>query len=146
MKDLLYIVGNGFDIHHGIKSAYAEFGKYLNVRDPEVYSIAEKYFDVDAEFWSDFEQRLASFDTARLIDDAGDLLVGYGSEQWKDADNHSYPDEIKDSADAISVKMKGHFVDWIRSLTIPVPSAIGDKLLHIDNGGTFMNFNYTDSL
>ncbi|WP_084646384.1 AbiH family protein [Devosia insulae] len=38
MSKRLYIVGNGFDRHHGIPSDYSEFGAYLKgVDDDRVY-------------------------------------------------------------------------------------------------------------
>ena len=36
-EQILYIVGNGFDLHHGIPSSYAAFGRYLKEVDSETY-------------------------------------------------------------------------------------------------------------
>ena len=69
----LYIIGNGFDIHHGIDSKYSAFGKFLFVNDRETYNFVEKYFAVEDDFWSDFEARLADFDAGSLIENASDF-------------------------------------------------------------------------
>jgi hypothetical protein len=46
---------------------------------------------------------------------------------------------------ALSRGLKSQFATWIRQLEIPEPSVI-QKLLHLDVGATFLNFNYTPSL
>ena len=80
MTTKLYIVGNGFDIHHGIPSSYSEFGKFLLARDRETAQLFEEYFSVDELFWSEFESRLASFDAYGLLERAVDFLVPYCAE------------------------------------------------------------------
>jgi hypothetical protein len=49
MTDTLYIVGNGFDLHHGIRSSYKAFGEYLKGHDRNTYDVVERFFDVDAD-------------------------------------------------------------------------------------------------
>lgn len=59
----LYIVGNGFDLRHGIPSRYLDFGSYLKEVDPETYEMVDRYFVVDDSFWWEFEDRLAELDS-----------------------------------------------------------------------------------
>jgi hypothetical protein len=55
MNDLvLYIVGNGFDLHHQIKSSYSDFGEYVKTVDPELYETVEEYFSFGGK-WSNLE-------------------------------------------------------------------------------------------
>ncbi|MER8808248.1 AbiH family protein [Mesorhizobium australicum] len=37
MVKTLYIVGNGFDLRHGIPSSYKAFGEYLRTVDAKTY-------------------------------------------------------------------------------------------------------------
>lgn len=146
MARKLYVVGNGFDLHHGIPSSYRAFGVFLKGRDRSTYDAVERYFTVDADFWSEFEQRLADFDVDALADDAGQFLVNYGAEDWSDAYHHDYQYEINVAVEAISSTLRSRFAEWVRQLPIPIASDVQDKLLNIDVAASFLNFNYTNSL
>jgi hypothetical protein len=146
MTRTLYIIGNGFDLHHGIPSRYSDFGRFLAGKDKEAYEFIERYFPVDDDFWTDFESGLAHFDAYTVMDDASDFIVPYGADDWKDANHHDYQFEIQQIVEAVSTRMKAAFVEWIRQLPIPSPAAVADRRLQIDPSATFLNFNYTTSL
>jgi hypothetical protein len=146
MDHKLYIVGNGFDIHHGIPSKYSEFGRYLEAYDRDTADLVKRSFWVDKDFWSEFEARLASFDANRLVNETSDFLVPYSAEDWSDAYHHDYQYEINRVVEALSVTLRVRFGAWVRQLPIPDPSSIRCILLPIDPGATFLNFNYTPSL
>ncbi|MEX5528372.1 AbiH family protein [Pseudomonas syringae] len=40
---ILYIIGNGFDLHHGLPTQYKHFKDYLRTEDPEVYDWVDSY-------------------------------------------------------------------------------------------------------
>jgi hypothetical protein len=142
----LYIIGNGFDIHHGIPSHYREFGKFLAAKDQETFDLVDRYFAVEDDFWFEFEDRLATFDADTLIEEASDFLASYATEDWSDAFHHDYEYEVGKVVKALSVTMKARFAEWISQLPIPEASAIEGKLIHLDPNATFLNFNYTPSL
>lgn len=146
MNHRLYIIGNGFDLHHGIPSSYQAFGHYLRHVDTHTFKLVEEYFDVDDGFWSDFEDRLADFDAYTLVENASQFLVGYGADDWSESGHHDYQYEIDRVVEAISRSMRERFVEWIRQLAIPPASAIGDCRLAVESDATFLNFNYTPSL
>ena len=56
----LYIIGNGFDIGHGIPCKYSDFYTYLESNREDVLEEMEQYYyvDSDSELWSDFERGL----------------------------------------------------------------------------------------
>jgi hypothetical protein len=145
MTDTLYIIGNGFDLHHGIPSSYKEFGIYLNAYDRKTYDVMEAYFDVNADFWAQFEERLASFDSNTLIQDAGDFLKSYAAPDWSDAYHHDYQFETSRVVEAISVTLRLRFAEWIRQLPIPAPSSIAGRRVPVDTSSIYLNFNYTPS-
>ncbi len=54
----LYIIGNGFDMQHGIKSKYSDFREYIETKDESLKAKPEEYFDSDV-LWSNFEEASA---------------------------------------------------------------------------------------
>ena len=39
VDNVLYIIGNGFDLHHGVASSYASFCKWLEKHDFELFNL-----------------------------------------------------------------------------------------------------------
>lgn len=58
----LFIVGNGFDLNHGIKSSYSDFRKWLKKNKPIFYGKLSKQYPKRAHLWKDFEENLPKFD------------------------------------------------------------------------------------
>lgn len=64
---ILYIIGNGFDLWHGLATGYSQFYEYAK----DTLNDAERYFDpgdVD-DLWSDFESSLGTYDWRELFDE-----------------------------------------------------------------------------
>lgn len=133
----LYIVGNGFDRYHGIPSDYRDFARYLATTDRTVHRMVEEYFAADAEFWAEFETRLAEFDEHQAVDYASQFLddKGYGDFQY----------ELEQIATGLSSGLRSHFADWVRGLPIPDRGSIRVPL-NIDRSAAFLTFNYTPTL
>jgi hypothetical protein len=142
-KDRLYIIGNGFDLHHGIKSRYWDFRVYLYKKNPDLVEKLEEYFGNDA-LWSNFEETLAYLDTEQIVDECSDFLVPYSAEDWSDAYHHDYQYELQKQIDFITEDLKREFTDWILQLTIPENAV--DRKIPIDVSSRFINFNYTPFL
>jgi hypothetical protein len=140
MNNRLYIIGNGFDIHHGIKSRYSDFKIYVYNKDKELFDALGKYFNPD-ELWSDFEETLAYLDTDTIKDDKSGFIKSYGAEDWSDAYHHDYQYEIQQTIDLVTVRLRIHFTEWILQLN-PPPKPI----LILDNNSRFLTFNYTSTL
>jgi len=140
MSSRLYIIGNGFDIYHGINSRYSNFKDYVEDNDNDLYEMLEEYFDTDS-LWSDFEETLAHIDIDTIVDDAENYLVSYGAENWSDANHHDYQYEIQRVVDIVTKQLKQHFTDWILQLDIP-----NNPQLTLDKHSKYLTFNYTDTL
>lgn len=145
-EQILYIVGNGFDLHHGIPSSYAAFGRYLKEVDAETYGQLELYFSVDDDFWWQFEAQLAHLDTDSLLDAATAYLTSYGAEDWSEAGHHDYEYELDRVVVAISSKLRLRFSEWVRQLVIPPPTLLIGKLLPLRRDARYLTFNYTETL
>ena len=142
-KDRLYIIGNGFDLHHGLKSSYKDFKAYLVDKDNDLVQKLEEYFEGDS-LWSDFEETLSYLDTENIIDECLNYLVSYSAEDWSDAHHHDYQFEVQKRIDIITESLKKKFTEWILHLILP--SDADDKKIPIKTDSVFINFNYTNTL
>ncbi len=139
----LYIIGNGFDIAHGIKSRYADFRDFVRTADSTLYQSLEELFDPNS-LWSDFERALAEIDTDSIIDHATNYLESYAAEDWSDAYHHNYQYEIEQKIQLVTVDLLALFRRWI--LGLQIPSNHGNEILKLDQDGLFLTFNYTSTL
>lgn len=141
----LYIIGNGFDIHHGIPSRYSNYRDWLEENDAVLIERLRNYYDVDdKEWWNQFELELGHPDMADYIDEtAFENEPDYGSDEFRDRDYHAGQIEAENEIGNLVSNIKGTFVDWVGSL--PAPKS--DKKIQLDKDDAFfINFNYTDTL
>ncbi len=141
----LYITGNGFDLHHNIRSSYSEFGEYVKEVDSELHETFEEYFSFEGN-WADLETTLAYLDADSIIDYASNFLVSYGAEDWSDAYHHNYQYEVNRIVESLSKGLKKVFTDWVINLHIPEQSSCPVPLLNLDQNSLYLNFNYTNTL
>ena len=139
----LYIIGNGFDLQHGMKSKYSDFREYLIKIDENLVENLEKYFGYES-LWSEFEETLSELDTERIKDECMVYFVQYGADNWSESANHDYQYEIEKRIDIILRILKNEFREWILQLEIPEISY--KKVVDIDKNAVFINFNYTTTL
>lgn len=50
----LVIVGNGFDLHHGIKTSYSHYKDWLTIVHPDLFEQLNRYIDTSGDWWNDF--------------------------------------------------------------------------------------------
>ena len=141
----LYVIGNGFDLHHKIKSSYGEFGKYVKNSNPLLHDVFENYFSFEGN-WSSLEETLAHLDVDLIIDEASDFLVSYAAEDWSDAYHHDYQYEVARIVNLLSKTLKEEFTNWILELDIPDTNSCDVALLPLDATARYLNFNYTNTL
>lgn len=63
----LYIIGNGFDIHTGLATRYSDFQLWLEYNYPVIYENMQAVYDIDTEWWNDFEVQLGNLDVNKFI-------------------------------------------------------------------------------
>ena len=139
----LYIIGNGFDIQHGLKSRFKDFKEYLDSKAGNLAEKLEEYFEGDA-LWSDFEETLAYLDTEQIIEECMDYLQSYDVEAWSDAYHHEYQYEVQQRIDLITSTLTQQFTTWVIQLSLP--NNANENMVSVDKDATFINFNYTDTL
>ena len=148
MKNNLYIIGNGFDLHHNIQSSYSHFRDYIQNHNKALFDLTEEYFQIE-DNWSDFESALATINTEdidELIDNASSFLASYTDDDWSDASHHDYQYEIGKVFHPLSSLSEKYFKEWLLQTYIPNRKETHNQLLNLTKNATFLNFNYTNTL
>ena len=139
----LYIIGNGFDLHHGINSSYLNFRKWLHDNAWETFmQIEEIYGECDSEWWSDFESRLGSLDvmqysTQVASQNSPDLLSEHCDRTWSDAQL-----AVEKALQSVYLNLRYCFYNWIKQLNLPQKS----RMIDLKATSIYLNFNYTKTL
>ncbi|MDE6560283.1 MAG: bacteriophage abortive infection AbiH family protein [Muribaculaceae bacterium] len=145
MERHLYLIGNGFDLHHGINSGYTDFRNWLEKTNNDLfYQINEIYEVSDKDkWWSDFENRLAMLNAVQLAahfayENNPYYLSNHCEFGWDQA-----AIEVELQLDRLFSELRGYFHEWIAQLNTPLQ----DKKIQLDIQDTFfINFNYTKTL
>lgn len=143
--NILYIIGNGFDLHHDVASSYKCFRDWLKKNNPELYEVYSAICEYDA-LWSDFENSLAYVNRDYFINFAELFLPDYSKDpnDWQAADILLAGDWARDKAYELISDLKSAFFKWIKSLK--APESYYRKKLYLDYDARFLTFNYTDFL
>lgn len=139
----LYIIGNGFDLAHGMPTRYGDFKRWLieNGRIDVIHEL-ESAFPVqkDNEYllWSDFEKALGLYDLDKVINWSWDDLYltefSIGGQVFGVPNlflNTQLPDILNEE-----------FTKWCHC----IPLATAPKAFHLDKDAYYLTFNYTDTL
>lgn len=143
----LYIVGNGFDLYHKLKSSYADFHRYVEETDNELADILENFFDLhhtDQYLWKDFENDLARFDHESYFDSYCEIDVM--AESFRRSDVFGLVDELAEESENLVTRVREAFTCWIESIENPDEELLKPLMIHLSAGALFLNFNYTDTL
>lgn len=144
LKNHLYIIGNGFDLYHGLMTSYNHFREYVKRNDSELYELIEKYYEnKDGDFWYNFEENLARLDDFALREYANNFLEDYSCDSWKDAYHHDYQFEIKNIIDRITEQLYQAFVQWLGCIYVDNACR---KAIVLDKDALYLSFNYTLTL
>ena len=140
----LYIIGNGFDLHHKIKSSYGDFRDWLKSTHQSVmWDLDEIYGSCGVEWWGDFENNLADLDvfqyaSAIADENTPDLMSDHCDRTWGDAQA-----EVEYNLGGLYSDLRKFLRKWVRQLN--KPSEECQIRLEIQNS-RFINFNYTYTL
>lgn len=152
----MYVIGNGFDLHHGLNTRYQSFAFYLAEDNREIYNLLNTYYGLpditnpkttDDEYgqWSRFEEALADLDYQGVLEDNSDLIANPASDDFRDRDWHSYQIEMELIIKQLTTELKANFNKFILNVAYDKDlSAV--KLLDISKDSIFLNFNYTETL
>jgi hypothetical protein len=151
--DILYIIGNGFDMYHGLNTSYQSFGLYLKENHSDIYdNLIEYYYlpDLDSDDdekyyeWACFEMALADLDYSRILDDNSDWLPNIASDDFRDRDWHSLQVVMEELVKDLTTNLLSAFKEFI--IKVEFPDINPSDLLSIDSNAIYLSFNYTNTL
>lgn len=147
----LYIIGNGFDLHHNLRTRYRDFGVFLSKRNNLLYEQLLDYFgfeDVasydirDTRLWNDFENSLALLDAENVYDSFRDSIANLGAESFRDRDWNTFSIEVGKVVESLTDGLFGMFIDFFKGVEYPQQRA----LVNVNPDARFLSFNYTKTL
>lgn len=144
----LYILGNGFDLHHDIESSYFHFQKYLQVKDQHVHYIANEYlFEGSVDLWSDFENTLSKVDPNYIYNIEASEHLDWESEDFSGRDIDRLMDTARYNLETLKDGFDNYFSEWIQQIKIPSKEEVErEMLIPLIKNAKFLTFNYTDTL
>lgn len=141
-EETLYVLGNGFDLMHGVKSSYYNFRDSLGKRNP-LRNALETYLQVN-DLWADFENALGNLDCSAMYDTLDMWLEDFGAydEDAQAADYFCAIDAASTPSDTIMQDLPRRFQMWVDSLRLKNENKILENI--ILPYAKFLTFNYTE--
>lgn len=152
----LYIIGNGFDIFTGLKTRYVDFRRWLENNYPFVYEDMQAAYDMDVEWWNEFEVQLGKLDVKAYVrkftppmKSKEEILKAIEERKAFDRKYNLPPSLHYDSPCARRLRglldiLQYCFEKWVEDCQ---RMFIGPKYVHLEKEDSFfINFNYTDVL
>lgn len=168
----LFVIGNGFDLAHGLKTSYQDFREYLideypesseeKFVMPEVYMLLDGretfenieavsflmkiLSEVDGGEWKDIEKSLGILDFSECFE-----YIDYEKDSDGDIDffKQAYVNEsIASNIVLPTIKVSDYFSDWINAIQIDDTITLKEdfrSLLKAEED-LFLTFNYTETL
>ncbi|MFM2486952.1 bacteriophage abortive infection AbiH family protein [Celerinatantimonas yamalensis] len=151
----LYVIGNGFDLYHGLATSYLSFGVFLQKNNPNLYESMVCYYGLpsiengheqtpSSYLWSEFEAALAYIDHESILEEYSDYIASPSSPDFRDRDWGSFQIEIERVVDELTVELFSAFKEFI--LGVDLSKVNESETLPLDINSLFLNFNYTDTL
>ena len=139
--EVLFVIGNGFDLSHGIKSGYWDFEQWVKAQGHnQLIGLMDTFFSNKRSLWSDVETALGEYDE-------GDILDYCSPEEGIDYDHMLRSViAIEDAPDSFFKPTLEEFLsiyrDWVDSIDI-LQAKANQKLL---SDYKYLTFNYTETL
>ncbi len=157
----LYIIGNGFDIAHGLDTRYWKFRGYLEKVDSDFLRTFESLYNiqpldtsepwytqkaqeiwneaVNHDLWSAFEEAMGVPNTTEMIELSQDVTIGMPQVGIRDHMDSYWKEQY-----GFIAKLQSYVKEWIESVDTSGVKCKRKALIESDD--FFLNFNYTDIL
>lgn len=137
----LYIIGNGFDMYHGLPTSFSGFEVFTKGRFSAFSEAFENYLEIDIkdyhDRWCKLEESLSEFSVDKLIEHKRDC---YSDDPHEDQFNYEVEIEIDNLTQGL-VQELATYLSIAEKVDVEK-----QNLLSIDSNSRFLNFNYTNTL
>lgn len=141
--ETLVILGNGFDIAHGIPSKYSDFHDYLMYqKKSNLLYQCDQYFSVE-DFWANVEQSLGKIDYSHIVEEELSYLEN-ASDRDEDNERNRFEAVLDDFSCRFLVELTDMVNEWV--LSFNYQNLAKQYFEIIDNNKLFLSFNYSSTL
>lgn len=142
----LFVIGNGFDLHHNLPTGLNNFRDYMKSKHPSEYQNIQRFFFryygyIERDNWNELETFLScTIQIDAMLDDS----IEYSE---KDMDRASFWNDIQYNVMGFERDLKllkACLDSWIASINISDYKP--KKYIRFDSDDLFLTFNYTDTL
>ncbi len=132
----LYIIGNGFDLEHGLPARYSDFASFCKTNAPNLFELINKTFPniTTDSLWSNFEEGLGVPNPQKMKEFYNDYTTSLNDI------NKPKKDEFLNLFKSLQYEL-GKWIISIRQLKYYLP-----KRYNLDKNDYYLTFNYTDIL
>ena len=145
----LYIIGNGFDLAHGLPTRYWDFRKFLEEKYPMFLIAFEDNYSIypgtsisnkQKLLWNELEANLANIDENLIVESNSNIELGLegGDIDIEDTLYYSFSAEY-----GYIQNLRSYLKEWIQNVKLSNLNKITSK---ISNNNMYISFNYTDVL
>lgn len=143
---VLYVIGNGFDLHFGLKTSPQDFQDILT--EKQIYNETDNAYDVLHTYgvnWSEYEQSLAEIDLDE-IEDQNIIGPDYLSDHEFDRDGGIV--NIQMYVDSINEAISSALSDMVQAANEEVGerSSLGERYQLFNPDDAMLSFNYTSTV
>ncbi len=138
----LFIIGNGFDIMHGVRSSYWNFQETLG-KNSELRFHLETYLKAE-DLWSNFENNLSHLNAGSMLDVMDMWLENFDAyNSGKASDFYCAIDAAMLPIQVLTDQLPKRFRKWVETLESDGNVPLNNLIL---KEAFYLNFNYTDFL
>lgn len=141
--NVLYIIGNGFDLYHGLNTNYFDFYNWAEEKYPNfIYMMENLYPEIDPKdnklmLWKDFEEALKhNKDLQKIHEFTLDYVSDFESLPIEKQQTFA-SEEVKKTLDKITPYLK----EWTKTFSEKYEDV--KKILPLRKNSKYITFNYT---
>lgn len=151
MIKTLYMIGNGFDKAHGLKSSYGDFKEWLSVKRSTLFNDMEDVWNCNSQLWCDFEKTLGEVDFEYVLKKFGeysqDKLIQANvkvKEHYPELPSNLMFHNLGEKLSPLVGEIRAAFNDWVLMLNHSLLEK--QPILSLKKDAFFITFNYTETL
>jgi len=142
-SERLYVLGNGFDLHHCIESGYSDFEEWLcKNKNSRLVGLMDIFLSHKRKFWSHIEESLGEYDEEVITE----FCEPQNDEDFKYEHTGQWQAGIEDCIPlffgSVMSEFREAFDEWLRSIEI---CGI-ESDLQLPTVAKYLSFNYTETL